>query len=118
MTITAPAASTAAMTSSSRTLPPGWMNALTPASSSTEMLSANGKKASDAQTAPPTGADGLLDREARRVDARLLARADADRRQAAREHDRVRVDVLGDTPREQQVAPLRLGGRLARSRPA
>ena len=88
-TITAPAASTAAITSSSRTLPPGWMNALTPASSSSSTPSANGKNASEAHDGAHDGSDGLLDGEARRVDTRLLTGADADGRQArarARSH--------------------------------
>src|SRR5207302_7445640 len=33
-------------------------------------------------------------------------------------HDRVRADVLADAPREDQVAPLRLGRRAARDLPA
>src|SRR5207237_665445 len=52
-TIAPPAASTAAATSSSRTEPPGWMIALTPASSASFGPSGKGKKASEARTAPP-----------------------------------------------------------------
>jgi hypothetical protein len=51
-TIAAPAASTAATTSSSRTEPPGWMIALTPASSASCGPSAKGKYASEASTEP------------------------------------------------------------------
>src|SRR5205823_14389644 len=47
-----PAALAAAMVSSSRTEPPGWTTARTPASASTMNPSGNGKYASDAATAP------------------------------------------------------------------
>ena len=47
-TIAAPAASAAAMTSSSRTDPPGWMIDVTPASIASSGPSENGKNASDA----------------------------------------------------------------------
>ena len=43
---------------------------------------------------------GLQRRDARAHDAARLARADADRRAVAREHDRVRFHVLDDGPRE------------------
>ena len=48
-----PAASAAAMTSSSRIEPPGWITAVAPASAAATSPSAKGKKASDA-TAEPT----------------------------------------------------------------
>ena len=44
------ARSAAAITSASRTLPPGWMTARTPAAASTSRPSRNGKNASDAAT--------------------------------------------------------------------
>ena len=47
-----PAASAAAITSASRTEPPGWATARTPASMSTCRPSGNGKNASDAATEP------------------------------------------------------------------
>src|SRR5690349_23527093 len=50
--IAAPAAATASMTSSSRREPPGWTIAAIPASSASCGPSANGKKASEASTAP------------------------------------------------------------------
>ena len=53
----------------------------------------------------------LLDRQPHRVDAAALAGADADRRQVAGDHDRVRPHVLAQPPREQQVAPAALVGR-------
>src|SRR3546814_5435645 len=52
-TIARPASSAAAITSSSRTEPPGWITAVAPASTAASRPSANGKKASDA-TAEPT----------------------------------------------------------------
>ena len=52
-TIASPASFAAAMTSSSRIDPPGWITAVAPASAAASSPSANGKKASDA-TAEPT----------------------------------------------------------------
>jgi len=52
-TIASPASSAAAMTSSSRIEPPGWITAVAPASTAASSPSAKGKKASDA-TADPT----------------------------------------------------------------
>src|SRR5919199_2021260 len=54
----------------------------------------------------------LLERELDGVDATGLAAADADRAELLRDHDRVRADVLADTPCEHEVAP-RLLARLA-----
>ena len=112
-TIAAPALSTASITSSSRFEPPGWMIAVTPASSASCGPSANGKNASEASEAPVERVAvlaRLLDRDPDRVDAAHLPRADPDRLQVLREHDRVRGDVLADPPGEEQVAPLRLVG--------
>ena len=73
-----PAASAASTTSSSRTEPPGWMIAVTPASIASCGPSANGKNASEASAAPCSdSAVRLLDREAHRVHAAHLAGADA-----------------------------------------
>ena len=110
-TIAAPAASTASSTSASRVEPPGWMIAVTPASSASCGPSANGKNASLASTAPVDVVAvlaRLLDRDPHGVDAAHLPGADPDRLQVADEHDCVRRDVLAHAPREQQVAPLRL----------
>ena len=52
MTIAHPAASAAAMTSASFTLPPGWAMAVTPARMASSTPSGNGKKASEASTLP------------------------------------------------------------------
>ncbi len=51
-TMARPASSAAAITSSSRIEPPGWITAVAPASAITCSPSANGKKASDAATEP------------------------------------------------------------------
>src|SRR5690606_23418994 len=53
-TIAMPCSSAAAMTSASRIEPPGWMTALMPNSAATSSPSRNGKKASEAITAPAT----------------------------------------------------------------
>src|SRR5262249_54457280 len=49
-TMAMPCSSAAAMTSSSRTLPPGWTTAVAPARAITSIPSRNGKNASDATT--------------------------------------------------------------------
>src|SRR5262249_11247167 len=51
-TMATPCSSAAAITSSSRTLPPGWITALAPARATTSSPSRNGKKASEATTDP------------------------------------------------------------------
>src|SRR5262249_59544114 len=56
----------------------------------------------------------LVERELDGVDAARLAAADADRREAPRDHDRVRADVLAHAPREQEVAPKLLARLAAR----
>ncbi len=60
------------------------------------------------------GLGRLLGGDADAVDAAHLAGADADRRAAAREDDRVRLDVLRDRVGEQQVGDLGLGRRALR----
>ena len=109
-TIAAPAASTAATTSGSRIEPPGWMIAVDARVEG--QLRAVGEREVGVRGHHRAGdlRPGLLDREADGVDAAHLAGADADRRQITREHDRVGADVLADLPREQQLAPLGLGG--------
>src|SRR5467141_2002002 len=51
-TMASPSSSAAAITSSSRTLPPGWITAFAPARATTSTPSRNGKKASEATTEP------------------------------------------------------------------
>ena len=106
-TIDGRARSTAAITSSSRLAPPGWMNDRTPASSASSGPSSNGKNASDASDAPVDRLLRLRERDADGVDAAHLAGADADGGEVAREHDRVRRDVLRDAPREDAGRPTR-----------
>ena len=117
-----PASSAAAITSSSRIEPPGWITAVAPASTAASKPSANGKKASEA-TAEPTvrgsaqpfasAASSASDRgDARAVAAVHLAGADAGGDAVLGIDDRVRLDVLGDGPGEQAVGDFLLG-RLA-----
>src|ERR671916_378150 len=54
-TIARPCSLAAAMTSSSRTEPPGWMTAVTPWRAASSRPSREGKKASEASTEPATG---------------------------------------------------------------
>ena len=122
-TIAAPASSQAATTSSSRFEPPGWINAVAPASIAVSGPSGKGKNASEASDEPasslrpPSSARvaGLVDRDPHRVDPAHLPGADPDRRAVLGKHDRVRAHVAADLPGEQQVAPLLLG-RLRRRR--
>ena len=57
-------------------------------------------------------AGGLLRRDLARLDPVLLPGADADGLAVLHQHDRVRLHVPADAPRELGVAPL-LGGRRA-----
>ena len=117
-----PAACAAATTSSSRTDPPGWTTARTPASRSTCSPSANGKNASEAATAPRARSTSAgvrtLDREAARVDAVDLPHPDADRRPVVGEQDRVGLHRTHRAPGERQVGERGVvGGRARRQRP-
>ena len=115
-TIAMPCSSAAAITSSSRTLPPGWMIACAPAAATTSTPSRNGKNASEATTEPSSESPALaalMDGDARRVDAAHLARAHAQRPAAAAEYDRVRLDEFRHAPCEQEIGDL----GLARPRP-
>src|SRR5207244_3596243 len=106
-----PAAFAAAMVSSSRTEPPGWTTARTPASASTMNPSGNGKYASDAATAP-------ADREPRRVDPVDLSHADPDGGPVGGEQDRVGLHRAHRPPRELQIAQGRgVRGRTGGERP-
>ena len=58
--MTIPAALAASMTSWSRTEPPGWTTAVTPALVSDSRPSAKGKKASDAAAAPWENSPALV----------------------------------------------------------
>jgi hypothetical protein len=118
-----PASSAAAITSSSRTDPPGWMTAVAPASAAARRPSGKGKKASEATTEPFAGAragpaprpcGGLERGDGRAVEPAHLARADAHGRAVPRVDDGVRLDVLGDRPGEQEIGEFGLGRRALR----
>ena len=114
-----PCSSAAAITSASRTEPPGCTIARTPASAAWSTPSRKGKKASEPSAEPCVAwprVRRLVDGEERRVDARHLAGADADRRAVAREHDRVRLHARHGAPREQQIATLLVRRLRASSR--
>ena len=86
-TIAMPRSSAAAITSSSRMLPPGWITATAPLSATTSRPSRNGKNASEATTEPgerQARVRGLDRGDARRVDAAHLPGADAERLPVAR----------------------------------
>ena len=119
-TIASPASSAAAITSSSRIEPPGWITAVAPASAAASRPSAKGKKASDATAEPivrgspqPALSAASLAFQAA-IRARFqpvhLAGADAGGDAVLGIDDGVRLDVLGDGPGEQAVGQL-----LARS---
>ena len=115
-TMARPFSSAAAITSSSRMEPPGWITAVAPASAAASRPSANGKKASEATTEPRVSgsaapaalaASARLERgDAGAVDAAHLARADADRGAVLGVDDGVRLDVLGDPEGELEVGQL------------
>ena len=110
-TIASPSSSARSMIFSSRIAPPGWIDrgdagrgrGLDAVLERVERV-ARGRAARGA-------ARGLLRRDLARLDAVLLARADADGLAVLHEHDRVRLHVPADAPRELEVAPLLGGGR-------
>ena len=105
-TMARPRSSAAAITSSSRIEPPGWMTAVAPASAAAIKPSAKGKNASEATTEPlarlslrPAAfAASCAFQAAMRAefDAAHLAGADADGGAVLGVDDGVRLDVLGD----------------------
>ena len=126
-TIATSASSATAITSASRTDPPGWITAVAPASIVAMRPSAKGKKASEATTEPSVrgsgqpghlgGLLGLARGEARGIDPRHLARADADRRAVPGVDDGVRLHMLGDAPGERAGRPSRSTSARVWSRP-
>ncbi len=114
MSIAPSAASTVATTSGSRTEPPGWTNAETPATRQTSTASANGKNASDAQADPTQHAvrpvlECLGDRAAGGIHARRLAGAHPDQPPVADQHDRVGRDATDQPPGKIEVAAFGVG---------
>ncbi len=115
-TMARPLSSAAAMTSSSRIEPPGWMTAVAPASAAASRPSANGKKASEATTEPrvsgslaplAVAASAAFSAAMRaEFDAAHLPGADADGRAVLGIDDGVRLDVLGHLEGEQQIGQL------------
>ena len=126
-TIASPASSAAAITSSSRIDPPGWITAVAPASTAASSPSANGKNASEAtaepivrgSAQPALSAASFAFHAAMRAlfEAVHLPRADARGRAVLRIDDRVRLDVLGDGPGEAAVGQFLRRSARAWSRP-
>ena len=98
------------ITSSSLTEPPGWTTTATPARRGG--FDAVGERVERVRRARAAdrAAGRLLRRDLARLDPVLLAGADADRLPVLHEHDRVRLHVPADPPRQLEVRPL-LGGR-------
>ena len=123
-TIARPASSAAAMTSSSRIEPPGWMIAVAPASAAARSPSAKGKNASDATTEPIAGLcaapmsppmrPGFQGGDGRAVDAAHLPGADANGRTVLGVNDRIGFDVLRDGPSKLQISDFPSGRRALR----
>ena len=110
-TMATPRSSAAAMTSSSRTLPPGWITAVAPAAASASRPSRNGKNASDAATEPASSsfASCALNAAMRALSRRLIWPAPMPSVAPSRaEHDGVRLHELRHAPGEQQVLHLLL----------
>ena len=117
ISIAAPARSTAARTSASRSEPPGWTIAVTPASMSSDLRAVGEREERVRGGDGAPGAVGcvetlrLLDGLAAGVDAADLARAEPDQLAVADEHDRVRHDAANEPPGEVEVGAPR--GRSA-----
>ena len=105
-----PALAAAAVTSSSRTDPPGCTIAFTPASVSVSSPSGNGKNASDAATAPLHAVAGPLHRQPGGVDPVDLTHAHADGGAVGGDDDRVGLHRAAGPPRELQVGQRRRVG--------
>ena len=122
-TMAMPCSSAAAMTSSSRIEPPGWMTAVAPASTADEQAVGEGEEGvgrDDRALGQRLGKARCLGRverlaggDARGIDAAHLAGADADRGAVLGIDDGVRLDVLGDAEGEFQVGHLRVASARA-----
>ena len=127
-TMAMPRSSAAAITSSSRIEPPGWITAVAPASPPASRPSAKGKKASEATTRALRAAVRLARRlgrlarlpggDARGIDPAHLAGADADGGAVLGIDDGVGLDVLGDAEGEQHVGDLAARSARAWSPPS
>ncbi len=105
-----PCSSAAVTISPSRTDPPGWTTAATPASASTSSPSRNGKKASLAATAPRARCARLPHGELGRLHPALLTRPDAQGLPVGGDDDGVGRRPGTHPPRQLDVAPLVVGG--------
>ncbi len=105
-----PRSSAAAMTSWSRTEPPGSMTAETPAAASVSMPSRKGKSASLAAEPPRRTVISPSHCPLGCTHPALVAGTDADRGSVRRDHDRIRLGVGGDGPGEFEVGPFVRGG--------
>jgi hypothetical protein len=115
-TMASPASSAAAMTSSSRMEPPGWITAVAPAFGRCQKPVGEGEEGVGGATASPWSGFpagpaprpcvlGLAGRDAGAVDAAHLAGADADRgAPSLHVDDGVGLHVLRHAPGEEQVA--------------
>ena len=127
-TMAMPCSSAAAITSSSRIEPPGWITAVAPASTAASSPSAKGKKASEATdraAGQRLGEAGGLRRvqrlargDARGVDPAHLAGADADGRAVLGIDDGVGFHMLGDAEGETQVGDFAPRSARASSPPS
>ena len=116
-TMAMPCSSAAAMTSSSRTEPPGWITAGDPGrGSGVEAVAEREERV--ARTGPAGGtARRSFGGDAGRVESVLLAGADAERLEVLGVDDGVAADGGTDLPRELEVAPLVVARRRRRDDP-
>ena len=109
-TIARPSSSARSMLASSRIAPPGWtIDGDARRGRGLDAVGERIERVARARAArrPP---GGLLRRDLARLDPVLLPGTDADRLAVLHEHDRVRLHVPADPPRELDVAPLGVGG--------
>ena len=111
-TIATPCSSAAAITSSSRTLPPGWMTAVAPACTTTSRPSRKGKNASEATAEPARAEPGVLRLDggnAGAVHPAHLSRPNAQRLTIGAEDNGIGLHEFCHAPGKQQVLKLLLG---------
>ncbi len=120
-TMAMPCSSAAAITSSSRIDPPGWITAVAPAATADSKPSAKGKNASEATTEPLVKRRrvscrfgsilGLARCNAGAVDAAHLPGADANSRAILDVDDGIGFHVLGDAEGKLEIGHFRFGRR-------